>query len=127
MIPAEILERKGGGIHERIEGRLGVNRSGYQLVPLEEMLEFERLCGVKRPTTGTNSIMWSVSRFERVVIHGFDFFIDSKSHYFDSKLKKRLVERGVIRKAGKHDIELEKSYVDSLIASGAVERLADIL
>lgn len=127
MIPAEILERKGDLIHHRIEKRLGVKQGEYELASLAEMRKIEELCGVPRPTTGTNSILWALSRFEQVVIHGFDFFMDSKSHYFDSRLKKGLIERGMLKKAGKHDIESEKRCIDSLIAEGSVQKLVDIL
>ncbi len=127
LIPAEILKRKGESIHQRICTRLGVDREDYELVPRSDILEYESHIGVKRPTTGTSSILWGIDHFETVVIHGFDFFIDTKSHYNDNVLLRWLVSQGRIKKAGKHDMQQEKKYVESLIEKGAVVQLKDYL
>ena len=84
FIPPEILRRKKEKIHDRISRRLHIDKEKYSLIPLETMENYEILTGVKRPTTGTSCIIWAVENFEKVIIHGFDFFIDSKSHYNDN-------------------------------------------
>lgn len=127
LIPEEILDRKGKAIHKRISKRLGVRESDYELVTRSEIIEYEHAMNVKRPTTGTSAILWAVRRFEKVVIHGFDFFIDSKSHYNDSSLTRQLVGKGIIKKAGKHDMTGEKEYIEKLIERGNVIRLKDYL
>lgn len=127
LIPFDILQRKGDAIHTRISGRLGVERGKYELVPRSDMIEYERLIGAERPTTGTSSILWGIKHFDQVVIHGFDFFVDSKSHYNDNLLTGWLVEKGIFAKAGKHDMQREKQYIEMLIDEGKVIRLKDYL
>ncbi len=85
------------------------------------------MLGARRPTTGTSAILWSLGRFEKVVIHGFDFFIDSLAHYHDRRATRWLVEKGIIKKAGKHDMRQEKAFVERLISDGRVLRLRDCL
>ena len=70
---------------------LHIDKKYYSLMPLEVMENFEKITGVKRLTTGTASILWAVENFEKVLIHGFDFFIDSKSHYNDNFINKWLI------------------------------------
>jgi hypothetical protein len=127
LIPEDILKRKGEHIHGRIQKRLGVDRDRYKLVSRSEILEYESVLNAGRPTTGTSAILWSLERFERVVIHGFDFFIDTVAHYHDRPVTRWLIERGIIRKAGKHDMRQEKAFVERLILDGRVLRLGDHL
>jgi hypothetical protein len=126
LIPAGILLRKGESIHTRISRRLGISRNGYELVSLEEMQELERVGGVMRPTTGTAAILWALKRFPEVYIHGFDFFIASQTHYNDRGLFKWLIDKGFIKKAGKHDMAGEKKYIESLITIGTIKQVKDI-
>jgi len=58
-----------------------------------------------------------------LTLHGFDFFAGSGAHYFDSPLARWLKEKRVIRKAGKHDMQAERSFVEELIRSGRIKQL----
>ena len=88
FIPPEILRRKKEKIHGRISRRLHIDKAKYSLIPLDVLENFEKISGVTRLTTGTASILWAVENFEKVLIHGFDFFIDSKSHYNNNFINK---------------------------------------
>lgn len=125
LIPPEILNKKGTKIHNRIIRR--INTEHYELVPIEIMSKFENDVKSQRLTTGTNSILWALENFKRVFIHGFDFFIDSKTHYNDSKVKTWLIENGIITKAQKHNNSQEKLYVENLITQGKIIKLVDFL
>ena len=91
------------------------------------MENYEIITGVKRPTTGTSCILWALENFEKVIIHGFDFFIDSKSHYNDNFITKRLIDNGIIKKAGKHNMLAEKIYIEKLIKDKKVIKLTEYL
>lgn len=121
MIPPVVLEEKGDAIHPRIQRRLG--SSNYELVDLKDMQALESWSGLERLTTGLFSILYFYHAGFELSIHGFDFFVGSKSHYFDSALKRWFKESGLIRKATKHDITAEKELVERLIDQGALARL----
>jgi len=125
LIPPKILAEKGGKIHDRIIRRL--NTEKYELVPKKYMDKFESEVNTQRLTTGTNSILWAIENFDRVFIHGFDFFIDSKTHYNDGKIKKWLIENGLIKKSQKHNNIKEKQYIEKLIFQGKIIKLVDII
>jgi len=125
LIPAEILRSKTDSIHQRITRRLGISSSNYELASLDEMESWENRCGIIRPTTGTTSIMWAMDRFDEVIIHGFDFFIDSKAHYNDQKWMNWLIQIGVIKKASKHDMKSEKQFVENLLSTGKIKKLSE--
>lgn len=125
LIPPKILAEKGGKIHDRIIRRL--NTEKYELVPKKYMDKFESEVNTQRLTTGTNSILWAIENFDRVFIHGFDFFIDSKTHYNDGKIKKWLIENELIKKAQKHNTTKEKQYIEKLISQGKIIKLVDII
>jgi len=127
FIPPGILRRKKEIIHNRISRRLHINNEKYSLVPLETMENYEILIGVKRPTTGTSCILWAIENFEKVIIHGFDFFIDSKSHYNDNFITKWLINWGINKKGGKHNMMAEKIYVEKLIQDKKVVQLTEYL
>ena len=127
FIPPEILRRKKEKIHDRISRRLHIDKEKYFLIPLETMENYEILTGVKRPTTGTSCILWAVENFEKVIIHGFDFFIDSKSHYNDNFITKWLIDWGINKKGGKHNMMAEKIYVEKLIQNKKVIQLKEYL
>ena len=127
FIPPEILRRKKEKIHGRISKRLHIDKEQYSLIPLEVMESFEKISGVKRPTTGTASILWAVENFDKVYIHGFDFFIDSKSHYNDNFITKWLIDRGINRKGGKHNMMAEKQYIEKLIQKKQIILLKEYL
>ena len=91
------------------------------------MENYETITGVKRPTTGTASILWAVENFEKVLIHGFDFFIDSKSHYNENLINKWLIDRGINKKGGKHNMTAEKQFIEKLIQVKQVILLKEYL
>ena len=127
FIPPKILRRKKEKIHDRISRRLHIDKEKYLLIPLETMENYETLTGVKRPTTGTSCILWAVENFEKVIIHGFDFFIDSKSHYNDNFITKWLIDWGINKKARKHNMMAEKIYIEKLIKDKKVIQLKEYL
>ena len=127
FIPPGILRRKKEKIHDRISRRLHIDKEKYSLIPLETMENYEIFTGVKRPTTGTSCILWAVENFEKVIIHGFDFFIDSKSHYNDNFITKWLINWGINKKGGKHNMMAEKIYIEKLIQDKKVIQLKEYL
>ena len=127
FIPPGILRRKKEKIHDRISRRLHIDKEKYSLIPLETMENYEILTGVKRPMTGTACILWAVENFEKVIIHGFDFFIDSKSHYNDNFITKWLINWGINKKGGKHNMMAEKIYIEKLIQDKKVIQLKECL
>ena len=127
FIPPEILRRKKEKIHDRISRRLHIDKEKYFLIPLETMENYEILTGVKRLTTGTSCILWAIENFEKVIIHGFDFFIDSKSHYNDNFITKWLIDWEINKKGGKHNMVAEKIYIEKLIQDKKVIQLKEYL
>lgn len=121
MIPPVVLQHKGDAIHARVEKRLGT--TNYFLLPLDVMTQMESSSGIPRPTTGFFSIYFFYQMGCDVTLHGFDFFVNSKAHYFDSPIKRWLKDRGLIPKAGKHDVSQEKLLVETLIESGKISLL----
>ena len=127
FIPPGLLRRKKEKIHDRISRRLHIDKEKYSLIPLETMENYEILTGVKRPTTGTSCILWAVENFEKVIIHGFDFFIDSKSHYNDNFITKWLIDWEINKKGGKHNMIAEKQFIEKLIQEKQVILLKEYL
>ena len=127
LIPPEILQRKGEAIYHRIFKRLKLSNEEYSLVSIETMRQYEKQLGVIRPTTGTSSILWALGNYKKVIIHGFDFFIDSKTHYNENIIIKWLIDWGINKKAGKHNMIAEKQYIDKLIRENKVTPLKENL
>ena len=127
FIPQEILCRKKEKIHDRISRRLHIEKDNYLLIPIETMEIFEKITGGKRLTTGTASILWAVENFEKVIIHGFDFFIDSKAHYNENFMIKWLIDLGINKKGVKHNTVAEKQFIEKLINENQVILLKDYL
>lgn len=123
FIPPEILKKKGETIHTRIEKRLNLTRDNYKCISFEKMLEFENKTDAVRLTTGTNAICWAMENFDDVTIHGFDFFKESKNHYFDSKLINFAIGTGIKKYGNKHDLGQEIMFVDSLLDQGKIKKL----
>ena len=121
MIPPVVLKHKGNAIHPRIEKRLGTKN--YALLPFEITSEMESKCGLNRPTTGFFAIYFCYLLGLDVTLHGFDFFVGSTAHYFDSRFKRWLKEQGLIKKAAKHDVSGEKAFVQTLIQQGGLKLL----
>ena len=127
FIPPEILHRKGETIYHRISKRLDISKEKYFIVPIETMKQYEKQLGITRPTTGTSSILWALENYKKVIIHGFDFFIDSKTHYNENIIIKLLIDWGINKKAGKHNMIAEKQYIDKLIRENKVTPLKENL
>ena len=127
FIPVEILQRKKEKIHDGITKRLFIPKEKYSLVSIETMRQYEKQLGVIRPTTGTASILWALGNYKKVIIHGFDFFIDSKTHYNENFINKWLIELGLNKKAGKHNMDAEKKYIDTQIQENKVIQLKEYL
>ena len=127
FIPVEILNKKKEKIHDRITKRLHIPKENYSLVSVDIIEKYEQLLNVKRPTTGTCSILWGLDNFEKVFIHGFDFFIDSKSHYNENRIYKWLIDSGINKKGKKHDMVTEKIYIEKLIIEKKVILLKEYL
>mgnify|MGYP001358649347 CR=1 FL=1 len=111
----------------KIPKKLGISSSEYTLVSRDEMSFYEQLTNIDRPTTGLCSILWSLERYDKVIIHGFDFFQTSKGHYFDTKIKKILIKYGIINMGNKHDNVAEQIFVNKLIAQNKVNTLQKYL
>ncbi len=126
LIPSAILRKKGDRIHKRIQRRTGRAGSSYEVVEINEIQEMERSCRSQRLTTGTMAIFWAMSRFSKVYIHGFDFFINNKTHYNDTALTRILINTGIIKKAGKHKTRQEKSVIESFISEDRIRVLSDM-
>lgn len=126
LVPYSEQMRKGETIHSRVQSRLGLDPEKYEFTSAEEMRQYELESGIERPTTGFNAVLWALRRFDEVIIHGFDFFIDSKSHYHDVFWKKWLIDKGIIKKGGKHNMQAEKDYIKKLLSEDRLKRLEDI-
>lgn len=127
LIPQQILLGKGDAIHRRICKRLAVKKKDYELVPRETMIKYESMANIKRLTTGSSAILWGLDNFEKVIIHGFDFFIDSKKHYNENKVKNFLIKSGFYQYGKKHDMEGEKFFIERLLEKGKLHRLTEFV
>ena len=127
FIPPTIQNRKGTAIHDRIQKRLGLDIDSYELISEKDMITFENQCGSKRLTTGTNSILWAMKHFEKVVIHGFDFFQNGKEHYFDGGIKSWFFNQSWFKKGTKHNHKQEKKYILELLKNKKIFELKDLI
>ena len=126
FVPASIHLNKQHRL-DKIPKRIGVQRDRYLLVSKEEMLSYEKLTHITRPTTGLSSILWSINNYDKVIIHGFDFFEDSKGHYFDTKINFFLIKYGIIKIGHKHNNSAEKEFVNQLILKKKLITLEEYL
>ena len=122
LIPSSVQKKK-GDINKIIKSRLGIQNNRYNQIAINKISEYEKKCHLDRLTTGTLSILWAIENYKEVYIYGFDFFIDSKSHYFDNKLISTMKNKGIIPKANKHDMNKEKTYIDNLVENGKLQIL----
>ena len=91
------------------------------------MKHYENTTNIKRPTTGLSCILWAMENYKNVIIHGFDFFMNSRHHYYDSFLLKKILDIGLTSRAKKHDNFAEKKYVDDLIRRKKIYNLSDVV
>ena len=125
FIPPNIQINKSNYIHDHIQKRLLLNKNQYKLISIDKMKFYEKKCNSLRLTTGTNSILWAIENFEKVIIHGFDFFQNGKEHYYDNRFKKWLYNQSWIKKGGKHNLVVEKEYINKLIRGKKIYQLKD--
>ncbi len=127
FVPAEILYEKEDIVLKRTPIRLNLESSQFNLITKEKMKSYEKISNINRPTTGLNSILWSMENYKNVIIHGFDFFLNNKYHYYDSILTKIKVnigqkdkykERGIL-----HDNLTESEFVKQLIINKKITTL----
>ena len=114
--PSEIIIKHQKNLKDYIARRVGQNYNNLTLLRLEEIKKYEAEVGSNRLTTGLYAIKWAMNNFEKVYIHGFDFFINSKAHYYDSKLM-NFVNNKILNKGHKHNNEHERNYVEKLITN----------
>ena len=127
FIPYEILEKKADKIVKRTSKRLKLNSEQYTLVSKEKMKYFEESSNIQRPTTGLNSILWSLDNYKRIFIHGFDFFLKGKEHYYDSSIRKKIANLKIVGTAKKHDNEAERLFVQGLVQEKRILQLTEYL
>ncbi len=127
FIPYKILEKKADKIVERTSKRLKLNSDQYTLVSKEKMKYFEELSNIQRPTTGLNSILWSLDNYKKIFIYGFDFFLKGKEHYYDSSIRKKIANLNIIATAKKHDNEGERLFVQGLVQEKRIVQLTEYL
>ena len=122
--PSEIIIKHQKNLKDYISRRVGQNCNNLTLLRLEEIRKYENEVGSNRLTTGLYAIKWALNNFEKVYIHGFDFFINSKAHYYDSKLM-NFVNNKILNKGHKHNNEHERDYVEKLINNKEIKLLND--
>ena len=122
--PSEIIIKHQKNLKHYIARRVGQDYNNLTLLTLEEIRRYETEVGSNRLTTGLYAIKWALNNFEKVYIHGFDFFINSKAHYYDSKLM-NFVNNKILNKGHKHNNEHERDYVEKLITDKEIILLND--
>ena len=128
FIPYEILNMKMEEVLERTPRRLKLDPSQYNLISKHKMKEYENISKIKRPTTGLNSILWGLENYDKVIIHGFDFFkAGMKEQYYDYWLLKKIANLKIRGIARKHNNIYEKKFVENLIKKQRVIKLSNYL
>lgn len=126
FVPSSVYVKYYNFMEARIKARQNLDKNQYHLVPLKKICEYEKLIKSDRVTTGTSSILWAMENYKSVVIHGFDFFIYSKEHYFDSKIKK-WIYNNLLTRGKKHNTKKEMDYINKQIKLGKVRSLKNIV
>ena len=126
MIPSSIIKKKKALLVNFVSKRLDLKEDKFKITPLDEIKKFEEHIKHKRLTTGMYGILWGLKHYNEVIIHGFDFFINSKSHYYDSKLG-AVINEYILNKGNKHDNNKEKECVEKMIAENKIKKLIDVL
>ena len=126
FVPSSVYVKYYDLMDARIKERQNLDKNQYYLVPLKKVYDYEELIKSDRITTGTSSILWAMENYKTVVIHGFDFFIDSKEHYYDSKIKKWLYNN-ILKRGKKHNTQREMDYINEQIKLGKVKSLKNII
>tara|TARA_B100000700_G_C14938680_1_gene805652 strand:+ start:47 stop:652 length:606 start_codon:yes stop_codon:yes gene_type:complete len=126
FVPSKILIKKQEHIFKIIKNRQNLNPDDYKLIDLKTIKKYENLLSLERLTTGTKSILWAMENYQKIIIHGFDFFTISKNHYFDSKIKKWFYNN-FYTLSKKHNVKDEMNYINKQIKKGKIFLLNDII
>lgn len=126
LMPSQVILKKEADLNGHVSKRLKLNKEEYTTVSLSNIQTFENQVGYNRLTTGLYSILWAIKNYNEVIIHGFDFFQESKAHYYDNSLSKLLIKNNIIKKGQKHNNILEKQFVNNLINENKIKTLKDI-
>ena len=124
-IPSGVFLKHEEDILSYVSKRINMKNKEFSLIPKDDILYYESIVGHTRLTTGQYAIMWALKNYEEVYIHGFDFFINSKSHYYDSKLK-NFINENILNKGHKHDNQKERNFINNLIDKNKIKRLANV-
>jgi len=128
FIPYEILNVKMDEVLERTPRRLQLDSTQYNIISKEKMKKYEDESKIKRPTTGLNSILWGLENYDKVIIHGFDFFESGKKEqYYDCFLIKKIANLKITGTARRHNNSAEKRFVETLIKKQKIIKLSDYL
>ena len=125
FIPSEILTKKQKYLDGYVSNRLKLDENKFKVISLNTIKNFEEKIKHHRLTTGLYSILWAIENYNEVIIHGFDFFINSKSHYYNSKITS-IINEYFLKKGSKHDNTKEKNFVEKMIENKKIKRLTDI-
>ena len=126
LMPSQVILKKEVDLNGHVSKRLKLNKEEYTTVSLSNIQTFENQVGYNRLTTGLYSILWALKNYNEVIIHGFDFFQESKAHYYDNSLSKLLIKNNIIKKGQKHNNILEKQFVNNLISENKIKTLENI-
>ena len=126
LMPSQVILKKQSDLNGHVSKRLKLNKEKYDTAPLSDIQNFENQVGYNRLTTGLYSILWALKNYNEVIIHGFDFFQESKAHYYDNSLSKLLIKNNIIKKGQKHNNILEKEFVNGLIDENKIKTLKNI-
>ena len=126
LVPSKVLEKKKEHIYTIIKKRQNLDLNHYSLIDLNIIKKYENLLSLERLTTGTKAILWAMENYQKVIIHGFDFFTVSKNLYFDSKIKKWLYNN-FYTLAKKHNVKKEMNYINNQIHNKKLFLLKDLI
>ena len=126
LMTSQVILKKQANLNAHVSKRLKLDKEKYTTASLSDIQNFENQVGYNRLTTGLYSILWALKNYNEVIIHGFDFFQESKAHYYDNSLSKLLIKNNIIKKGQKHNNILEKQFVNNLINENKIKILKDI-
>ena len=124
-MPSKIFEKKEPNTESYVSNRLKLNKNKFNVVSKNDILNYEHKINNDRLTTGLYAIMWALNKYKNVYIHGFDFFIHSKSHYYDSKLM-NFINENILNKGHKHNNQKEHDFINNLIDTNKIKRLVKV-
>ena len=123
-IPSVILSKK-ENIQSHISKR--IKTKNFKHISLSEIKKYENEVGYSRLTTGMYAILWSMHNYKNVYIHGYDFFINSKGHYYDGRIVKFFKNNNILKRGFKHNNNLEKLFILNLLKSKRIMQAKDLL